>query len=1220
MKVEAHRVMFQNLLAGGGEMGALLRSHITEHGSPTSLSTIIAESQSLRTSLSILLTSQCPMYLAWGQNFIQFYNDAFRPVLSSIDHATALGQPASTYLANWTAIAPIFEQVMAEVKTIVQPNPRSPLTSNRPDLANHSTSYAPILDESGGVGGVLVTVIAPLPQEQAPQEQAPQEHNQATVASHRTERMLVEQNRLLQIVASGQPLDDCLAAVCGSISELNPNVRACFLLTNAQRSSFPRSITPDFPPSFGQGLKDAPINELAIGTCGTAVYCGEPITCADIAHDQHWAQPWRELCVAHGILACYSAPVLGVDRSPVGSLMLCFSEARLPSDWEHQLADFGTQVASIVFERDRINLVQRETETKYRNLFDSINQSCCLCEMLFDEQNQPIDYRILEVNPIFEAITGLPNAIGKTARELVPNLEAHWVETYSRVVQTGEPVRFEGQAATMNQWFGVNAFRVGKPENHQFAVLFTDISDRKQAEAHSRQTAEFNAFRVSLTDALRSLADPTEVQATASRLLGEYLGANRVAYFEVRGTDYVVERDYVNGAEALAGSYPIDSFGPRLLAAYRRGLTVSVANVQTDPNLTVAQRTAYAAIQIAAYVGIPLIKEGEFVAGLAIHTAQPRTWTQNEVALAEEVAERTWVAVERTRVEVALRDSENRFRLVVESAKEYAIITLDLQGRITSWNAGAQRLLSYKDTEILGCHGRIIFTPEDNEQEQAEWEMQTALTEGRAENERWHLRKDGSRFWGSGLMMQLQNETGTVQGFVKIMQDKTAQREAAQRFRLLYDTTSDLLAMEQPIDMIRNLFDKLAAQLDLHCYYNFMVEEQDHHSMLHLKSYEGISEADAAAIEWIEINQYVCGLAAQQRQQIVLDRSQIQVLPQAAFIAAHGVTAYAAQPLIFQGRLLGTLSFGSHTRSYFTTEETKLLQLSCDQMAIAIERSNLLKSIQQQAEQLQRANQVKDEFLAVLSHELRSPLNPILGWIRLLQNGKLNEVRRAEALKIIERNAKLQAQLIEDLLDISRIMQGKLSLALAAVNLTFVISAAVETVHLTAEAKQIEINLDLADVPPISGDAARLQQVVWNLLTNAIKFTPDGGRVEVKLESYEFSDLDSELSNSTQNSKLNAQNFQNYVQITVTDTGKGIAPDFLPYVFDYFQQEDGSTTRKFGGLGLGLAIVRQIVEMHGGTVQAKTAGENQGATFIVKLPLTNDQELAVQNRENNVGE
>ncbi|MBH8562074.1 PAS domain S-box protein [Nostoc sp. CENA67] len=244
------------------------------------------------------------------------------------------------------------------------------------------------------------------------------------------------------------------------------------------------------------------------------------------------------------------------------------------------------------------------------------------------------------------------------------------------------------------------------------------------------------------------------------------------------------------------------------------------------------------------------------------------------------------------------------------------------------------------------------------------------------------------------------------------------------------------------------------------------------------------------------------------------------------------------------------------------------------------EREELLLREQAAREAAETANRIKDEFLAVLSHELRTPLNPILGWVKLLRTRQLDEEKKVIALETIERNAKLQTQLIGDLLDISRILQGKLTLNISLVDLAATIAAAKETVRLAAEAKAIQIHTEIApEVKPFMGDASRLQQVVWNLLSNAVKFTPIAGEVQIKLESS-----------------------NNYTQIQVSDTGKGITPEFLPYVFETFRQADSATTRKFGGLGLGLAIVRHIVEMHGGTVHADSKGEDQGATFTVKLP------------------
>ena len=252
-----------------------------------------------------------------------------------------------------------------------------------------------------------------------------------------------------------------------------------------------------------------------------------------------------------------------------------------------------------------------------------------------------------------------------------------------------------------------------------------------------------------------------------------------------------------------------------------------------------------------------------------------------------------------------------------------------------------------------------------------------------------------------------------------------------------------------------------------------------------------------------------------------------------------------------------------------------------DRKLAEIEREQLLLREQTARESAERASRIKDEFLAVLSHELRSPLNPILGWSRLLKSGKLNPQKTNEAIEIIERNAKLQVQLIDDLLDVSRILRGKLVLNNAITDLGTVICSAIDTVRLAAEAKSIQIETKIASTVSVIGDATRLQQVVWNLLSNAVKFTQPNGKIEVTLTPVGSN-----------------------AQIKVLDTGKGISQEFLPYVFEHFRQEDGSTTRKFGGLGLGLAIVRQIVELHGGNVAVESPGINQGATFTAQIPLS----------------
>ncbi|MDZ8183382.1 MAG: PAS domain S-box protein [Nostoc sp. ChiSLP02] len=1611
-----------------------------------------------------------------------------------------------------------------------------------------------------------------------------------------TELILFEQKRLLELIASGHPLNECLAAICASVSGLHPGTRACFLLADAQGATFKSSITPDFASSFGEGLKDAPINDLCIGTCGEAVYRGKPINCADIANDDRWSKEWRDLCVAHGILACHSQPVMGADGQPLGSLMLCFDRSRTPTDWEYQLADFGTQVASIVFERDRSHLALQKSEAEYRTLFESIDEGFCICQMLFDENGRPIDYRLLKVNPAFETMTGLKQATGKTARELMPNLEASWLEIYGQVVLTGQPIRFEAQSVAMNnRWFDVKAFGIDAAQSHKFAILFADISNRKQVEGDrerflavgsdlqvitsingyfkwvsptferilgwtaqemtSRPWTDFvhpedisasvsetgslfsgnetmrfeNRYRhkdgsyrwllwkakpnleeqvlygaaVDITDRKQaeveiqqlnqqliqrvnelqtlfellpigvaiaqdpecktirvnpylsqlirvpiggnaSLGAPTNERPAyrlcrdgediaiadlpmqyaalhntsvqdevvdivhadgtvikllcyASPLLDEHRKVRGVlaAFVDITqrvldeanlreneerlkialqtgklgswqlnlvtgvldtsdrcklnfglppeaelsyqrlfefihpddrqsvqqkvqeaiadGIDYdaeyrifwpdgslhwiidrgralydangqpqqtigvtlditgrklseqqmqrtlhtlqtliaasplaiaIIERDCIvqlwnpaaeklfdwSAAEVLGKPIPIvppekqeecrqtreavmkgeSFFGIETYRCKRDGsrVIVSISAALLDSNNTMvllfqditerqqaqeALQSSQAQLQTlfnAAPLGVYSI-DGDFrirqvnptalpafadIPGLigrdfaeVIHILWPQEYADEVVQrfrhtletgepyfVPEQIKQRR----DRNAIEyyewqinriplpegrygvvcyfrdisaqvlarIAIAESESRFRLMVESAKDYAIFTLDLNGTIASWNFGAQKLLGYTETEALGRNVRIIFTPEDNEQGRAEWEMQTALTQERADNERWHVRQDGTRFWASGLMMPLQNEAGDIHGFVKILQDKTAKRQADQRLHLLYETTRDLLAAAHPMQLMTNLFSKLSEQLELHCYYNYMVEEKDNRLMLHLTNYGGLADDVARSIEWVDFGQYMCGLVAQQQRQIVLDAAQIAREPHAKMLNSMKITAYAGQPLIVRGRLLGSLSFCSLIRERFTLEETNLLQSTCDQIAIALERAELLSSIQQQAEQLQQANRIKDEFLAVLSHELRSPLNPILGWSQLLKTAKLDEAKTAQALDVIERNAKLQSELIEDLLDVSRILRGKLSLKVSRVDLVRTIQAAMETVRLAARAKSINLGFPILDLgleieegrrqdsaalasprasaegrrsklqgdstppegeplnessmgvlnpcspwpqqstegsipsascplpsafldrdsqepaekpkskirqpesvaqetaqlwgfPPyttgldspsgasdsltftygnspnpkfqVSGDPNRLQQVIWNLLSNAVKFTDVGGRVDIRLERV-----------------------GGFAQISISDTGRGIDPDFLPFVFDYFRQEDGATTRKFGGLGLGLAIVRHLVELHGGTVQAQSRGVGQGATFIVRLPsLLNPSPINSDNRQ-----
>jgi len=304
-----------------------------------------------------------------------------------------------------------------------------------------------------------------------------------------------------------------------------------------------------------------------------------------------------------------------------------------------------------------------------------------------------------------------------------------------------------------------------------------------------------------------------------------------------------------------------------------------------------------------------------------------------------------------------------------------------------------------------------------------------------------------------------------------------------------------------------------------------------------------------------------------------------------ALLREIGTTSVIIVPLAVQGRTFGAISLarGAGRRRY-AGDDLVLAEELGRRISVAVDTARLFELAQRERARAEEASRAKDEFLATLSHELRTPINAVLGWVRMLRSGALGPEKQDRALDTIDRNTRAQVQLIEDLLDFSRITAGKLQLTVAPVDLCGVVEAALDTVRPAAEARGVRIQADLdacAEAGAIQGDATRLQQIVWNLLSNAVKFSRRGDRVRVTLTREPSS-----------------------VQIVVADTGQGIDPAFLPYVFDRFRQQDASSTRQHGGLGLGLAIVKHLVELHGGVVRADSDGIGKGAAFTVRLPVT----------------
>ncbi len=569
---------------------------------------------------------------------------------------------------------------------------------------------------------------------------------------------------------------------------------------------------------------------------------------------------------------------------------------------------------------------------------------------------------------------------------------------------------------------------------------------------------------------------------------------------------------------------------------------------------------------------------------------------------------------ERKQAEEALQESEARFRGVVES-NLVGILFWDAAGYLTDGNNIAMQMLGYSREELQARRVKWRhITPPEYYRVDSEMLQQILSTGSCPPFEKEYIRKDG---WRVPILLGGALLPGYTDRGVAFMLDITERKQVEASQRLLAEASSVLVSSLDYQTTLSSIARLVVPTLADFCYFDVVTADGKiqrvawHHK-------------DPAKQEWFnKIQQYVPPQEFENHPvAAVLSSGKAKLVPDVSdawmqvattkpehlqFMRDSQLHSLITVPLIARNRKLGalTLCLETQSRRHYTNADLALAEELAYRAALALDNAQLYH-------QAQEANRIKDEFLAVLSHELRSPLNPILGWTKLLRSRKFDEKATDRALETIERNAMLQAQLIEDLLDVSRILRGKLVLNVTPVNLATTIEAALETVHLAAQAKQISIETVLdPSVGQVLGDANRLQQVIWNLLSNAVKFTPQGGWVEVRLQKVEEGlkvnrlkvEGDAPGVATTALSKDNIQPSTQYAQIQVKDNGKGISPEFLPHVFEYFRQADSTTTRRFGGLGLGLAIVHHLAELHGGSVFAESPGEGLGATFTVRLPL-----------------
>src|SRR5262245_2253497 len=700
----------------------------------------------------------------------------------------------------------------------------------------------------------------------------------------------------------------------------------------------------------------------------------------------------------------------------------------------------------------------------------------------------------------------------------------------------------------------------------------TDITERKIAE-------EKNKFIVDLNEALLPLVDPEQMMAVAMRMLGEHLGVDRSTYADVEADEdhFVVIGEYTRGVTpSMVGRYRLSDFSERERQVLReRGLyVVNDIDVESQDG---TDFSSYHRAGIQSMVCVPLRKDRKLVARIAVHQNTRRRWLSEEIDLLTTVANRCWESVERARALKRLKDSDDRYRAFLANSSE-GIWRYELDEPIpVTLPEDDQISLFFKRGYIAECNEVFARTHGYSGVDQIlGWRVRDLLVQLEPDTVNAYARaftRSGYRLIGaeapevdihgntkyflSNLIGIVENGTlirvwGTQRDITEQKRAEAALRESEERFAKAFHASPEALVISRIADgVILEVNDSFVSL------FGYDRSELIGKSTLQLSLYVD-AEDRGRALKVLQEDGHLRDIEFKMKR-----KSGEPLLIQ-----------FSAEPLDLHGEHCW-LAIGRDIAERKRAEK---------------EREDLLLKEKAAREDAESANRLKDEFLGTISHELRTPLTAILGWARMFTGGALQEPQMRHAFEVIQRSAESQAQLVDDILDTARMITGRFNLEFRPIEIGRILQAAVDVIRPSAEVKRITLQVVTDNQSStVLGDASRVHQILWNLLSNAVKFTNEGGRIEARLER-----------------------IGERIEVSISDTGIGIDSQFLPHVFDRFRQADSSSTRKYRGLGLGLAIVRHLAEVHGGSVSASSLGTGLGSTFKVDFHAANTPLLPQQ--------